>query len=141
MRSSPAPNHHQRAHQLKQVAQQRSLNGGVGIEEIDQRKTELQAGDLAGKEQHLIQQREGQAVDQAHGQLAQQGGKADGHMGKGQRGHQRGQQKGHRPGKDRLDAHGESCGGEEGSKGHYSAHANQDQRHGAQKARPLRHLL
>ena len=44
--------------------------------QVDQREAELQPGNLAGEEQHLVQQRERQAVDQPHGQLAQQSAKS-----------------------------------------------------------------
>ena len=118
---------------------QRCLDGGGGVQQVDQGETELQPDDLTGKQQHFVQQREGQPVDQPHGQLSQQSRKADRGPGSGQGGHERRQQKGHGANKDRLGAHGERSRGEERSEDHHAAYPHQGQRHCAQKCRPIRH--
>ena len=57
--------HHQRAHQLEEVAQQRRLDGRSRVHQVDQREAELQAHNLAGEKHHLVQQRQREAIDQA----------------------------------------------------------------------------
>ena len=108
--------HHQRAHQLKEVAQQRRLDRRGRIEQVDQRKAELQSRNLAGKQQHLVQQRQREPVDQADGQFAEQRREADRRLRLRQRRHQRRQQKRNRPTKTAFARRGSAVEEKNGAK-------------------------
>src|SRR5581483_10984946 len=66
----PCGDQHQQAHELEQVAQERCLDRGCRIEQVDQRKAELQTRDLSGKEQHLVQERKRETIHEADGEFA-----------------------------------------------------------------------